>query len=325
MAKDRGRIVAIVGPTAVGKSALALDLAERAARDLGTLGEIVSADSRQVYRELNIGTAKPTTEEQRRVCHHVIDVVDPEDDFSLAEFQDLAYAAIDEILDRGRVPFLVGGTGLYVRSVAEGLSLPRVPPDLALRAELEAVARLDGIDALHRRLGELDPPAARRIDPRNVRRVIRAIEVVLKSGRPFSDGSVPNPRYEVLTLGVATDRATLYRRIDERVDAQLSAGLLDETARVLARGCPPDRPALNGFGYREMQAHLRGKIDLATAIERYKFETHRFARQQDTWFRRDDPRIHWIQQGPTAYDEGCRLVRRFVASPLAKPEATTAL
>ncbi|HEX5418156.1 MAG TPA: tRNA (adenosine(37)-N6)-dimethylallyltransferase MiaA [Chloroflexota bacterium] len=311
------KLIAIVGPTAVGKSALAFSLARRGDEDLGRAGEIVSADSRQVYRELDIGTAKPTVDEQRQVRHHVIDVVDPEDDFSLAEFQDLAYLASDDIIARGRLPLLVGGTGLYVRSIVEGLNLPRVAPDPELRAELEAIARDLGADALHRRLAERDPLAASRIDRRNIRRVVRALEVVLKTGRPFSDGTVPHPRYDVLTLGVKTDRATLYQTIDERVDAQLAAGLLGETQRVLARGCPPDRPALNGFGYRELQAYLRGETDLATAVERYKFETHRFARQQENWFRLTDARICWIQRGPGAYDEACRLVRRFLSSKSA--------
>lgn len=314
MQKSRPKIVAVVGPTAVGKSALAFDLARRGTLDLGSPGEIVSADSRQVYRELDIGTAKPTLAERREVPHHVVDVVDPEDDFSLADFQDHAYAAIDGILVRGGVPLLVGGTGLYVKSVVEGVNLPRVAPDPELRAELELIALTSGYEGLHGRLAEQDPLAAARIDPRNVRRVIRALEVVLKSGRPFSDGSIPHPRYEVLTIGLTTDRATLYRAIDERVEAQMAAGLLDETRRVLDRGCPPDRPAINGFGYRELQAHVRGEIDLATAIERYKFETHRFARQQENWFRRDDPKIHWIPRGPAAYDEACRLVRRFLES-----------
>lgn len=319
-----GRIVSIVGPTAVGKSALALDLAEDRGRAIGGRGEIVSADSRQVYRELDIGTAKPTRDEQRRARHHVVDVVDPVEDFSLAEFQDLAYAAIDDILARDRIPYLVGGTGLYVKSVVEGLSLPRVAPDPSLRAELTAIAQREGVESLHRRLAELDPPAASRIDPRNLRRVVRAVEVIVKSGKPFSGGSIPRPRYEVLTIGLTTDRATLYRRIDERVDAQMAAGLLAETARILSRGCPSTRPALTGFGYREMQAHLRGELSLSGAVERYKFETHRFARQQATWFRHDDPRIHWILTGPTAYDEASSLVQRFLSPARVERDAATA-
>ncbi len=287
-------IVAIVGPTAVGKSALALALAEGHAFGRGRPVEIISADSRQVYRGLDVGTAKPTRDEQRRVRHHLIDVVEPEDDFTLAEFQDQAYRAIDDVLARGGVPLLVGGTGLYVRAVVQGVQLPRVPPDPALRTELEAFARTSGPAALHRRLAAVDPVAAARIDSRNVRRVVRALEVWLKTGQPFSAGSIARPRYRAITLGLTADRAWLYRRIDARVDEQIATGLVEETRRVLARGCPPDRPALSGFGYRQMVAYLAGRLDLATAVERYKFETHRFARQQLTWFRLDDPTIHWL-------------------------------
>lgn len=313
----RGRVVVIVGPTAVGKSALAIELAERAAGELGRPGEIISADSRQVYRGLDIGTAKPTRDEQRRVPHHLLDLIGPEQDFSLAEFQDLAYAAIDDCLERGHLPLLVGGTGLYVRSVVEGLDLPRVAPDPELRARLDVIARERGASALHAQLAERDASAAAQIDPRNVRRVIRALEVILKSDRQFSARACPRPRYDTLMIGLTTDRESLYRWIDQRVDLQMAQGLLDETRTALAQGCPPDRPALNGFGYRELQAHLRGELDLATAVARYKFETHRFARQQYNWFRLNDPRIHWLESGPGAYNKARDLIRDFLAEAAA--------
>ncbi len=272
----------------MGKSDLALRLAE------GVPAEIVSADSRQVYRGLDVGTAKPTVDEQRRVPHHLIDVVDPGDDFSLAEFQERAYLAIDAILERGRLPLLVGGTGLYVRAVVDGVQLPRVAPDPTLRAELEAYASDRGTDALHRRLATLDPLAASRIDARNLRRVVRAIEVVEKSGHRFSEYHEHHPRYDTLTFGVTRDREDLYRRIDQRVDRQIEDGLIEETRRLLDRGCPPSRPALAGLGYREMVAHLTEGLELSVAIERIKFETHRFARQQYNWFRLNDPAIEWL-------------------------------
>ncbi len=272
----------------MGKSDLALRLAEEVP------AEIVSADSRQVYRGLDVGTAKPTVDEQRRVPHHLIDVVDPGDDFSLAEFQERAYLAIDAILERGRLPLLVGGTGLYVRAVVDGVQLPRVAPDPTLRAELEAYASDRGTDALHRRLATLDPLAASRIDARNLRRVVRAIEVVEKSGHRFSEYHEHHPRYDTLTFGVTRDREDLYRRIDQRVDRQIEDGLIEETRRLLDRGCPPSRPALAGLGYREMVAHLTEGLDLSVAIERIKFETHRFARQQYNWFRLNDPAIEWL-------------------------------
>jgi len=300
----RPPLICIVGPTAVGKSALALALAPLLS------AEIISADSRQVYRYLDVGTAKPTAEEQCAVQHHLIDVVDPEDDFSLAEFQDRAYLAIDDVLQRGRIPLLVGGTGLYVRAVADGLQLPRVAPDPELRKLLEAYAAEHGPEALHGRLTVVDPLAASRIDPRNVRRVIRALEVIEKSGQPFSLESVPRPRYDVLTLGVTTDRATLYRQIDARIDWQIQNGLIEETRTVLDRGCPTNRPAISGLGYREIVAFLEGRMDLPTAVERIKFETHRFSRQQYTWFRLEDPRIHWLTPGPWAVKRALALIAR---------------
>lgn len=301
--------MAIVGPTAVGKSDLALRLAARLP------AEIVSADSRQVYRGLDIGTAKPTLDEQRQVPHHVIDVVDPRDDFSLADFQDLAYRAIDGTIGRIRLPLLVGGTGLYVRAVVDGIQLPRVAPDPILRGELEAFARVRGVAALHRRLEAIDPEAASRIDARNVRRVIRAIEVVEKSGRRFSEFHRHQPRYDVLTIGVTRGRDDLYRRIDRRVDRQIEDGLIEETRRAIERGCPPSRPALGGLGYREMVAYLADRIDLRTAIERVKFETHRFARQQYTWFRLDDQRISWLDADATDLDDILALIKRRLGRP----------
>jgi len=302
-------IVAIVGPTAVGKSDLALRIAEHLP------AEIISADSRQVYRDLDIGTAKPTLDEQRRVPHHVIDVVDPRDDFSLAQFQDHAYLAIEGAISRGRLPLLVGGTGLYVRAVVEGVQLPRVSPDPILRGELEAFARDRGVDALHRRLAAIDPIAASRIDARNVRRVIRAIEVVEKSGQMFSEFHYHQPRYDVLTIGVTRGREDLYRRIDRRVDRQIEDGLIEETRRAIESGCPPSRPALGGLGYREMVAYLADQIDLRTAIERIKFETHRFARQQYTWFRMDDQRICWLDADATNLDDILTLIYRRLGRP----------
>ncbi|MGH2461197.1 MAG: tRNA (adenosine(37)-N6)-dimethylallyltransferase MiaA [Chloroflexota bacterium] len=296
--------MAIVGPTAVGKSDLALRIAGRRS------AEIVSADSRQVYRGLEIGTAKPTLDEQRRVAHHLIDVVDPGDDFSLAEFQERAYRAIDQILGRGHLPLLVGGTGLYVRAVVDGVQLPRVAPDPTLRRELEAFARERGADTLHHRLADLDPRAASRIDARNLRRVVRAIEVVEKSGRLFSDFQGRQPRYDVLTIGLARSRDDLYRRIDQRVDRQIEDGLIEETRRVIEAGCSPERPALAGLGYREIAAYLGGTLDLGSAIERIKFETHRFARQQANWFRLNDPLINWLDAGATNLEASLALIDR---------------
>jgi tRNA dimethylallyltransferase len=261
----------------------------------GQAVEILSADSRQVYRGLDIGTAKPTVAERQGVAHHLIDLVEPTEDFTLADFQDRAYEAINQVLGRGALPLLVGGTGLYVRAVVDGVHLPRVAPDRGLREDLEKFAQTAGPEALHRRLHSVDPVAAHRIDPRNVRRVVRALEVTLITGRPFSDNLAGEPRYSVCQVGLTTERDELYRRIDVRVDDQVAAGLLDETHAAIERGCPPARPALTGFGYRQMVDVIEGRMSLPEAVQRYKFETHRFARQQYTWFRLDDSSIRWLR------------------------------
>jgi len=309
--EKRKPLIVIVGPTAVGKSELALRLAEEFD------GEIVSADSRQIYRYMNIGTAKPTSAEQSLVPHHLIDIVDPDQQYTVADYQKDAYRAIADILARGRVPFLVGGTGLYVKAVVEGLVIPRVPPDPVLRRRLEELAEREGPETLHRELETVDPTAARNIDPRNVRRVIRGIEVFHITGKPISTlQRVQPPPYRVLTIGLTCDRATLYRRIDERVDKQIAEGLVEETKRLVAMGYGYDLPSMSGLGYRQIGAYLRGEMDLPSAIQLIKNETHRFARQQYTWFRLDDPHITWIIQGPEAQRKARSLVRKFLADCL---------
>jgi tRNA dimethylallyltransferase len=304
-------LVVIVGPTAAGKSALALRLAQQFG------GEIVSADSRQIYRQMDVGTAKPSPEEQALVPHHMIDVVDPDGEYTLAHFQAAAYRAIAEIHARGRLPLLVGGTGLYVRAVVEGLRIPAVPPQPDLRAALEARARAEGHEALLADLAARDPLAAARIDPRNIRRVIRAIEVCEVSGRPFSSFQESDPPpYRVLTLGVRADREALYARIDARVDAMIAAGLVAENERLVARGYGYDLPAMSGLGYRQIGMYLRGEIALPRAIEILKFETHRFARQQHAWFRESDPRITWL--APDEHDKAFEMLKGYV-----KPQMNT--
>ncbi|NOZ30192.1 MAG: tRNA (adenosine(37)-N6)-dimethylallyltransferase MiaA [Chloroflexi bacterium] len=292
--ETRPPLIAIVGPTAVGKTALSLDLAE------AVNGEVVSADSRQIYRYMDIGTAKPTPDERARVPHHLLDVVDPDQTLTLAQYQRLAYAAIEEIHRRGRVPLLVGGTGLYVRAVLEGLRIPEVPPDPELRARLEAEAAEQGPEALHARLAALDPVAAARIDPRNVRRVIRALEVCLIAGRPISElQQASPPPYRILRLGLTRPRRELYARIDARVDAMMAAGLVDEVRSLLARGYGPELPAMTGLGYRQICQYLAGEMTLEEAVREIKRRTRRFVRQQQTWFRPDDPRIRWFDLSKT--------------------------
>jgi tRNA dimethylallyltransferase len=301
------RLVAIVGPTATGKTALAILLA----RALG--GEIVSADSRQIYRRLDIGTAKPTAEERSLAPHHLIDYVEPDESYTLARYQEDAYRVIAEIRSRGRLPLLVGGTGLYVRAVLEGLTIPKVPPQADVRAELERRAKADGPIALHAELARLDPVSAARIDPRNVRRVIRALEVCLVTGRPFSEaGASAPPPWSVLRVGLTCDRAMLYERADRRIDQQITAGLVDEVRRLVAMGYGPTLPAMSSLGYREIGAHLRGELALDAAIERMKLQTHRFIRQQYTWFRPDDPAIRWLDINDSPTDCALAQAGRFL-------------
>lgn len=281
-------LVALLGPTAVGKTALSLRLAQRFA------GEIVSADSRLIYIGMDIGTAKPTPAERARVPHHLIDLVAPDVPLSVAEYQRMAYATIDEIHARGHVPFLVGGTSLYVRAVVEGLRIPEVPPNPALRAELEAELARHGRDALFARLQALDPAGAAVIDPLNPRRVLRALEIVITTGRSKTEleGAAPPP-YAILQVGLMRPRAELYARVDARVDAMVEAGLIAETKALLAAGYAPTLPAMTSLGYREVSAYLRGEMTLAAAIERIQIETHRFVRHQMTWFRKM-PDVVWF-------------------------------
>lgn len=304
----RPPVVAIVGPTAVGKTGVSLSLAPAFG------GEVVSADSRQIYRYMDIGTAKATHEERARVPHHMIDVVDPDEPFTLADYQAGACAAIEAIHARGGLPLLVGGTGLYVRAALGGYTIPRVPPNPAVRARLEAVAAREGSLALHARLSAVDPAAAARIDHRNVRRVIRALEVFEVSGQRISEQqTVAVPPWRVLRIGLTVERAELYRRIDARVDWQMEHGLLAETEGLIARGFGCELPSMSGLGYRQICMYLRGEVSLVAAVELIKTRTHRFARQQYTWFRLDDPGILWLVADATAAERAAKAVADFLA------------
>lgn len=304
------RVLVIVGPTAVGKTALSIRLGQ------SFRGEVISADSRQIYRQMDIGTAKATAEEQAALPHHLLDVVDPDEELTLAHYQRLAYEAIDDIWARGRLPILVGGTGLYVRAVLEGWTIPQVPPNLALRAALHAEAERLGHQALYDRLAAVDPEAACNIDARNVRRVIRAIEVHHETGQPISElqKKVP-PGYRVLRIGLTMPRERLYQRIDERVDRMMAQGLEAEVRDLVARGYHDDLPSMSGLGYRQIASYLRGEVALEEAIALIKRHTRRFVRQQYNWFRLSDPSIHWIDASAIDYDALRALVRVFTDSP----------
>lgn len=301
-------LLAVVGPTASGKSRCALQIAQA----LG--GEIINADSRQVYRYMEIGTGKPAASERALVPHHLLDIVEPGDAFSLADYRQRALEAIQDITTRGRLPVLVGGTGLYVWTILEGWQVPAVPPNASLRARLEAVAEKGGASRLHASLARTDPATAARIDPRNVRRVIRALEVVRSTGIPFSRlRSKEPPPFRSFILGLTMPRAELYRRIDRRVDQMASNGLVDEVKDLLRRGYGFDLPPLTGIGYREIGLYLEGKLDLQTALQRTKYRTHQLARRQYAWFRPEDGRIHWLRADQSEHcASACALAGEFV-------------
>ncbi len=302
------RVVAIVGPTAVGKTALSLSLAR--AFD----GEVISADSRQIYRGMDIGTAKATPEEQAVAPHHLLDIADPDERLTLAQFKALADAAIRDIWARRRLPLLVGGTGLYVRAVLEGWTVPEVPPNAALRDELYARAEQEGHEALHRELAAVDPDAAEAIDARNVRRVVRALEVYQETGVPISQLQQKHPPgYRILRIGLTMSRTALYARIDARVDAMLASGLVEEVRCLLQQGYTPDLPAMSGLGYRQIAQYLAGEISLEEAVELVKRHTRRFVRQQYNWFRLNDPDIHWLDSEDAPTQAAIELVGAFLA------------
>src|SRR5579883_369831 len=281
-------LLVIVGPTATGKTSLAIALAAR------LRGEIVSADSRQIYQGMDIGTAKPTPAQRALVPHHLLDIVPPDAPYSLAQYQADAQAAIAAIHRRGHLPLLAGGTGLYIRAVVDNLAIPAVPPQWEMRHALEEQARTEGAASLYARLAALDPASAARIDPSNVRRVIRALEVCLTTGQPFSaqQGTRPSP-YRALLLGLTCERALLYERADRRVDEMIAAGLVDEVRGLIARGYDPRLPAMTSLGYGEIGAYLRGELSLETAVQQIKHHTHSYIRRQYSWFR-PDARIRWL-------------------------------
>jgi tRNA dimethylallyltransferase len=283
-------LLLIVGSTAVGKTELAIQLAER----LG--GEIVSADSRLFYRGMDIGTAKPTPEEQSRVPHHLIDIADPDEILSLAVFQKKAREAIAGIHTRNKIPLLVGGTGQYVRAVTEGWNPPEVKPDERLRQVLEKKKEERGEHWLHEKLKILDAPAAEKIDPRNSRRTIRALEVILTTGRRFSEQRRQSESpYHLLTIGLTRPRPELYERVDQRIDAMFASGFVDEVKRLLAKGYSPSLPTMSAIGYRECIRVIQGELNEEQAKAEIRRATRVFVRRQANWFKESDTDINWFR------------------------------
>ncbi len=302
-------VVVVLGPTAVGKTEVAIQLAEA----LG--GEIVSADSRLIYRGMDIGTAKPTLAQRKRIPHHLIDVTDPETPWSLANYSSVTKQVLSEINARGRLPLLVGGTGQYLTALLEGWAPPGRAADDALRRKLEAVADEQGPQALHDQLKEIDPKTAARIDYRNVRRVVRALEIYHVTGLPPSASRKREPSGLLdLRIGLDLPRKELYARIDARIDAMMDAGLVEEVRALLARGVSPDVPAMSAIGYRQIVCFLQGKASQEEAVGEIRRATRQFVRRQANWFKRDDVRIRWFLASPGVEDEILVAIRSWLDS-----------
>lgn len=283
-------LVVIVGPTAVGKTELSIQLAERVG------GEIISADSRLFYRGMDIGTAKPGQADRQRVPHHLIDIADPDETVGLAVFQRCAQRCIIKIHSRGHLPFLVGGTGQYVRAVYQGWNIPAQRADSELRQVLFEWGQIIGPRELHARLRVIDPPAAAKIEPNNLRRTIRALEVIFLTGERFSNLRTRTQQspYDVLILGLTRPRAEVYARIDARIQQMLVDGWLGEVRTLLDAGYAPDLPAMSAIGYQQLADVVLGKRELDESIAEIKRLTHHFVRRQANWFKPDDPQIHWF-------------------------------
>ena len=316
------RILALVGPTGSGKTQTAIRICQ--ALD----AEIVSMDSMQIYRGMDIGTAKPTTQERAAALHHMIDVAEPDQLFTVSMYREMAMRAIDDILARGRLPLLVGGTGLYLQAISYELSLGERGADSAMRQELRQIAQEpDGPRRLHERLKAVDPQSAQKLHPNDVRRVIRALEIYESSGKAKSeqaDEARQEGPYHVLVYGLTMPREQMYARINARVDAMVASGLVEEVQRLLARGIEPRQEggAMQAIGYKEIVAALRGEMPMDKAIDLIKQGTRRYAKRQWTWFRRD-PRTVWFDW--SAYPTGDALTQALIErmrSDLSVAEST---
>ena len=286
-------VIVMVGPSAVGKTALSIELAMRFS------AEIISLDSRYLYRGMDIGTAKPTQAEMQGVPHHLIDIAEPDEILSLPQIQRRAAAAISAIKQRGNIPFMVGGTGQYVWGVIEGWLPPSAKPNERLRTTLEEIAAKAGAAAMHEYVTILDPEAAKKIEPNNVRRSIRALEVILSTGERFSDQKrKAPPSHDFKIIGLQRSRQELYQRVDQRIDQMITGGLVPETEVLLQKGYPLDLPSMTAIGYKEITQYLRNEISLEEAVRLMKRRTRTFIRHQANWFKPTDARIRWFDVTP---------------------------
>ena len=299
------KILVIVGPTASGKTRMAVELAQR------HNGEVISADSMQIYRTMDIGTAKPTKEEMGGVPHHMIDVADPEEDFSVARYVEMAARCVDDVLARGKLPIVAGGTGLYIDSLLSGRTFAPFSPDSALRGELERELEEKGGQAMLEALAQVDPEAAQRLHPNDHKRIIRALEVYRSTGKTITQHNretqaIP-PRYDALTIGLAfQDRQAMWRRIDQRVDEMVAAGLEDEVRRLLTSGISPKCTAMQAIGYKEFTQALSGEMTWQEAADVVKLRSRQYAKRQLTWFGRN-PNTRWVRwDDPPEFEQGRR-------------------
>lgn len=301
-------LIVIVGPTAVGKTELSLRVAEC------LHGEIISGDSRLFYRGMDIGTAKPTKEERKKVPHHLIDVSDPDQDWSLARYIPRVHQIIEGIHQRGKLPFLVGGTGQYIQGVIEGWKIPTARPDLRLRKVLNQWADQIGVDGIRQRLKSLDPEAAAGIDGPNLRRMVRALEVIFSTGQKFSlQKEKSGTHYSIKQIGLIRPREELYQRIDLRIEKMLKDGLVSEVKDLLEKGYSPNLSSLSAIGYKQIIDHLQGKCSLEEAVRMIQSRTRKYVRQQANWFRENDPEIQWFSCSDDPIPEIIEEIRNFLS------------
>lgn len=303
------KLIVVAGPTASGKTRLAIDIAK------SVNGEIVNADSMQIYKYMNIGSAKPTLEEQSEAKHHLIDFLEPDEEFSVADYTELAHKIIAEIASRGKIPIMCGGTGLYINSVVNDITFGEIETDYKLREELNELAKQHSSQYLLDILKEFDPVSAQRLHPGNLRRIVRAIEFYRTTGIPISEHQEmtkqKESRYEPLMLCVKWDREVLYDRINKRVDIMLNDGLLDEVKCLMEMGYTKELNSMKGIGYKEVIDYFEGNMSLENTVNLIKQSSRRYAKRQLTWFRRDK-RIHWLDANEDFLAEGIQLCKEFI-------------